>query len=99
MSVEHAVQPVNTDRLLAVDKYDVDPAGSHIALDDSGSDEAFDRLVRICPAGLYTWNEDGERAFDHSGCLECGSCRVCGEGIVSKWHNPGPECGVIYRFG
>lgn len=94
---------VNVDELLTNNKYDVDEGNAHIELSgDAASlpDDEFQKLVRLCPAALYRQDEDGRRSFDYAGCLECGTCRIACEGtIVSKWENPAPLMGVVYRYG
>lgn len=91
---------VNVDELLSANKYEVDEGNPHIELSDDVDGEEFLKLVRVCPAGLYKVDEEGNRTFDYAGCLECGTCRIaCGDTIVRKWENPGPTMGVEYRFG
>lgn len=91
------------DELISVNKFNVDEENAHIELADELSkldDEEFGKLIRVCPAGLYRQDEDGSRAFDYAGCLECGTCRIaCEATIVKKWDQPAPFCGVSYRFG
>jgi ferredoxin-like protein FixX len=94
------VNPVNMDAYLARDKFNVDEDNAHIALASMVSAAEFLKLVRICPAGLYTLSEDGTQSFDYAGCLECGSCRiVCGDTAIRSWKYPGPGWGVEYRYG
>ena len=91
---------VNVDEYLAVNKYEVDEETAHIELVDEPSPTEFDKLIRVCPAGLYKRDEDGRESFDYAGCLECGTCRIiCGDTILSKWAYPGPTMGVEYRYG
>lgn len=91
---------VRVDEFLSVDKFSVDDGNPHIEIDLEGSDEEFDKLILVCPAGLYKRDVDGNKRFDYSGCLECGTCRVCcGDTIVKKWTNPRPAMGIEYRFG
>ena len=95
---------VNVAELIAVNKYNVDEGNPHIELSDADyskldADE-WGKLVRVCPAALYKTDENGNRSFDYAGCLECGTCRIaCGSTIVSKWEQPAPAMGVVYRFG
>ena len=95
---------VNVDEALSVNKYEVDEETPHIELaEDDGSeayDEEFLKLVRVCPAALYKVDGDGVKSFDYAGCLECGTCRVAGLGLVlAKWEYPQPTMGVEYRYG
>ena len=94
-----AVLPVNVDEYLATNKYEVDEV-PHFELVDEPSDEEFDKLVRVCPAALYKRTEAGEKSFDYSGCLECGTCRIaCGDTIIKIWRNPSASMGIEYRYG
>ena len=88
------------DGYLALDKYEVDEENAHIELAKNPSDEEFDKLILLCPAGLYRRGEDGSKSFDYAGCLECGTCRIaCGDTALKKWEYPGPLMGVQYRYG
>ena len=91
---------VNVDEYLSLNKYEVDEENAHIELVDDPDDEEFDKLVLLCPAGLYRRDENGNKSFDYAGCLECGTCRIaCGDTIIKKWENPQPSMGVEYRYG
>jgi ferredoxin-like protein FixX len=90
----------DVDRFLALNKYEINEAGSHIKVDLEGSDTEFEKLMLVCPAGLYKRDAQGHKSFDYAGCLECGTCRICcGDTIVKKWGYPGPALGVEYRYG
>lgn len=55
--------------------------------------------IRICPAGLYSRNDQGEVVLTTDGCLECGTCRiVCGTDVLD-WNYPEGGTGVQFRFG
>ncbi len=91
---------VNVDTYLAINKFNVDEEYAHIELTEDLPSEEFDKLVMVCPAGLYKYDSEGNKCFDYAGCLECGTCRIaCGSTIVKKWTNPQPTMGVEYRFG
>ena len=91
---------VNVDEYLSLNKYEVDEENAHIELVDDPSDEEFEKLMLLCPAGLYKRDDSGNKSFDYAGCLECGTCRIaCGDTIIKKWENPQPSMGVEYRFG
>ncbi len=62
-------------------------------------DPRLKRAVLVCPAGLYSENEEGEVEFTIDGCLECGTCRIaCGTDVL-EWNYPGGGTGVQFRFG
>jgi len=86
------------DNKLGVDKFNVDESRSHITVDAQCPDAAeVDRVVRICPAGLYKAEGDGVR-FDYLGCLECGTCRILSSGkVVKDWDYPAGSFGVSFR--
>lgn len=86
---------------LGVNKFNTDEQNSHITVDKDYPDKAeAGRIIRACPAGLYTMSEDGRLEFDHLGCLECGTCRVLSGGrIVKSWGYPVGEKGISYRKG
>lgn len=57
------------------------------------------RAVYVCPAGLYSLNDNGEVEFTIDGCLECGTCRIaCGPEVLD-WKYPAGGSGVQFRFG
>jgi len=62
-------------------------------------DPRLKAAIYVCPAGLYSLNEQGEVELDIDGCLECGTCRIaCGTEVLD-WVYPEGESGVQYRFG
>jgi len=64
-----------------------------------GNDPSLQKMVRICPAGLYSMNDQEEVSLTIDGCLECGTCRlVCGSDIL-EWVYPEGGAGVQFRFG
>ena len=83
---------------LGANKFNVYEEKSHIEVDKQHADkEEVNRVVRICPAALYTEDENGVR-FDYLGCLECGTCRVLsGSKVVKEWEYPVGSFGVGFR--
>lgn len=64
-----------------------------------GKDPRLRPAIRICPAGRYNENKNGEISITIDGCLECGACRlVCGLEVL-EWNYPEGGTGVQYRFG
>ncbi|CFY03058.1 Ferredoxin-like, FixX [Syntrophomonas zehnderi OL-4] len=62
-------------------------------------DPRLKRAVWVCPAGLYSENDQGEVELTIDGCLECGTCRIaCGIEVL-EWNYPNGGCGVQFRFG
>jgi len=62
-------------------------------------DARLKKAVLVCPAGLYSENEDGRVELSVDGCLECGTCLLaCGDEVLD-WHYPGGGSGVQFRFG
>jgi ferredoxin like protein len=62
-------------------------------------DVRLQKMVMVCPAGLYSVNEQGETSLTVDGCLECGTCRlVCGTDVL-EWSYPEGGAGVQFRFG
>lgn len=85
---------------LGVNKYKVDER-SHIVLSNAFySRQDKMKIVRICPAGLYSLDENDRLVVSHLGCLECGACRALGIGKQLKsWEYPESGYGVEYRQG
>jgi len=86
------------DNKLGVNRFNVDEENCHIQVDKQHTDhDEVNRVVRICPAGLYKADDDGVR-FDYLGCLECGTCRILSQDkVVSQWDFPQGSFGVNFR--
>lgn len=62
-------------------------------------DPVLKKAILVCPAGLYSENEEGETVISVDGCLECGTCLLaCGKEVL-EWHYPSGGGGVQFRFG
>jgi len=55
-------------------------------------------VLFICPAKVYTLNENDEVVISFENCLECGTCRVAAPEEV-EWEYPQGGHGVVYRYG
>jgi len=63
------------------------------------TDTRLKKAILVCPAGLYSVNENGEVVISEDGCLECGTCLLaCGDELL-EWHYPSGGTGVQFRFG
>lgn len=93
---------MNVEAKLAVDRYQVDEEEAHIVLADTTGvpRRTLELMVRGCPAGLFSFNDEGGLNFDYAGCFECGTCYVLGHGsAVATWQYPRGEMGIEYRRG
>lgn len=92
---------VNVAEKLGVNKFNTDEHNSHIEVDKEYADKnEVARLVRVCPAAVYSLDENGAMFFEYLGCLECGTCKVLSEGkVVKSWNYPLGTRGIEYRLG
>jgi ferredoxin like protein len=72
----------------------------HIEINpDKKDDPRLLVCVRLCPAGLYSLDEQGQVVLSTDGCLECGTCKIlCGDEVLT-WNYPEGAQGVQFRFG
>lgn len=56
-------------------------------------------LIKVCPAHVYSENEDGTIGVMYAACLECGTCRALADPDVLKWHYPNGGSGIVFREG
>lgn len=88
--------------LLALNKFNADEEHAHIKVDAARLDQpTLQALLKACPAGLYVLDAKHKLAFDHIGCLECGTCRVLCAHLPGalEWNYPRSTKGVFYRYG
>ena len=92
---------VNVAEKLGANKFITDEHNSHVEVDKEYPDKKeIDRVVRICPAAVYSVDDNDTLFFDYLGCLECGTCNVLSEGkLVKEWNYPVGSRGVEYRLG
>ncbi len=55
--------------------------------------------VNVCPAGVYSYCEDGGLSVAYENCLECGSCKIVCEFDNIDWSYPAGGFGVDYMWG
>jgi len=92
---------VNVAEKLGANKFNTDEHNSHIDVDKEYADKKeVDRVLRACPAAIYSLDENGSLFFDYLGCLECGTCKALSEGkLVKSWNYPVGTKGIEYRLG
>lgn len=94
------IERMTVEEKLAADKFHVDEEYAHIEVDKAASKKDIERLAKLCPAGLYVIDDQGNLSFDYAGCLECGTCLVAGAGtVVASWNYPRGGMGVEFRLG
>ncbi|RLE76230.1 MAG: ferredoxin family protein [Thermoprotei archaeon] len=90
---------LSIEERLALDVFNVDKE-PHIIVDTEKCKECETKpCLYVCPANLYTLEENGELKFNYEGCLECGSCRIVCPHDAIKWNYPRGTFGVHFRFG
>ncbi|HWQ75412.1 MAG TPA: 4Fe-4S dicluster domain-containing protein [Syntrophomonas sp.] len=62
-------------------------------------DTRLKKAIIVCPAGLYSENDQGDVELSVDGCLECGTCLLACGNEVLEWHYPTGGSGVQFRFG
>ena len=93
---------MHIEQKLSIDKFSVDEGNPHITIHPDVLDTEIIRILTIvCPAGVYTIDNQGRVAFEFAGCLECGTCRVAvaHKPNVMEWKYPNPSFGVQFRYG
>ena len=55
--------------------------------------------LHVCPANVYTLDQESRVQAAFEGCLECGTCLIACPHEALTWHYPNAGFGVQYRFG
>ncbi|MCF2706859.1 4Fe-4S dicluster domain-containing protein [Arcanobacterium haemolyticum] len=89
-----------TERL-AGNVYEVDEGNPHIEVNQeiARATGTGKLLVRVCPAHVYSEEEDGTIAVEYAACLECGTCLAVAAPGSLTWHYPAGAMGVMFREG
>ncbi len=54
--------------------------------------------LTVCPAKVYSLDQNGDVQANPDGCLECGTCVLSCLETALTWHYPKAGFGVQYRF-
>ena len=86
---------------LSRNTYNLDEEESHIEVNQerARATGAGKLLERICPAHVYSVEEDGTVGVEYAACLECGTCLTIAPEGVLKWHYPRSGFGIMFREG
>lgn len=86
---------------LAKDLYNVDEGNPHIEVNQeiAKATGTGKLLVKVCPAHVYSEEEDGTISVEYAACLECGTCLAVAAPGALKWHYPAGGMGIVYREG
>jgi ferredoxin like protein len=91
---------MNIEAKLGLDVFKIDQQ-PHIVVNDAlcGETCVLRPCLVVCPANLYTLDDQQEIQVDFEGCLECGTCFIACADDALTWHYPRAGHGVQYRFG
>lgn len=87
---------------LAKNHFDLDEGESHIVVNQAAMkrDPASARaIIAICPAHVYSAENDGTIGVEYAACLECGACLAVAAPGTLQWHYPRGGFGVQFREG
>lgn len=89
------------EQKLFQNRYLVDAGRPHITIREHDKPSpTLLSLTKVCPAGCYEQNAQGQVEVSVDGCLECGTCRVlCGPSGEIQWSYPRGGFGVMFKFG
>lgn len=94
------MNPLSVTDRLATDRFVTDEQ-SHINVnqDVARRTGAADIIMTVCPAHVYSINDDGTIAVEYAACCECGACLAVAPPGSLDWHYPAPGHGIQYREG
>ncbi|MDR1386029.1 MAG: 4Fe-4S dicluster domain-containing protein [Propionibacteriaceae bacterium] len=95
------MNPLTLNQRLATDRFVTDESACHIVVDQelARSTGTAQRLIAVCPAGVYSLAADGSLAVEYAACLVCGACLAVADPGTLTWHYPAGGCGVQFREG
>ena len=89
-----------TERL-AGNLYETDEEESHIEVNQeiARATGTGKLIVKVCPAHVYTEEEDGTISVEYAACLECGTCLAVAAPGALRWVYPEGGMGIAFREG
>ena len=92
---------MNIEAKLGWDVFQVDSEQPHIVVNHEICQThcTVRYCLHVCPANLYSLDEQGRVLVNYEGCLECGTCFIACRDDALTWHYPRASYGVQYRFG
>jgi ferredoxin like protein len=90
---------MNIDAKLGLDVFKLDKEPQIVIDNDVCSTVCVNRAcLYVCPAHLYTLDDEQRIVVNWEGCLECGACNICCDNQALRWGYPRGEFGVQYRM-
>ncbi len=91
----------SVEKRLAKNLFETDDGKPHIEVNQAiaKATGTGKLLVQVCPAHVYSENEDGTIAVEYAACLECGTCLAVAAPGSLTWHYPDGGMGVMFREG
>jgi ferredoxin like protein len=93
------VSPLKVEEKLGKNVFKVDKEG-HIKIDKEVCRSKCQPkyCLHICPAKVYSLDEQGDILPNPDGCLECGACVIACIEDALNWHYPKAGYGIQYRY-
>jgi ferredoxin like protein len=93
------VTEINIKDKLALDAFKTDNQ-SHLEVDQEICRKCDTKCcLYVCPARVYTLDEEGKIKVEFEACLECGTCLMACPDDAIMWNYPRGGFGVQYRYG
>lgn len=91
--------PVNIKEKLALNTYKTGKT-SHLKVKKELCKDCTIRCcLTVCPARVYSLDEQNEIRIEFEGCLECGTCLIACPREAIEWSYPEGGLGVQFKYG
>lgn len=90
---------VNLKEKLSLDTYKISKE-DHLKVNQELCDKCTNKCcLWICPAAVYTLDDENKIRVESEACLECGTCLIaCKSGSI-EWDYPKGGFGVQFKYG